>query len=244
MPRVLFEELVAQVGAERYARACEWAWRTGARTGRCGGARSFPGSLETVPHEFTDAWWHGDASLSERLEMGLALYREMPCYANTVPFHGFYGEFSGRDKGRLWDAYRAALEDPDDRMADPVSYSLWVDFFEDAETVEQAWQETTRRDGDRWQRRVARVLDVAGSVPWALKEELFEALCDDARLHEAIFRAIAGSAFDVLGRLGTSAPQWLDRLTLADDTPDLAALRARLRAVPTGGLGEPTGGSS
>lgn len=228
MRGVLFEELVARVGAERYAGACEWAWRTAARTGRCGVGRSWPTSLEEVPHEFADAWWDADASLSERLEAGLALYREMPCYANTVPLHGFYHEFSAGDRDRLWDAYRAALAHPDDRLADPVSYSLWVDFFEDPATVEEAWQETTRPGGEGWERRVSRVLDVAGPVPWPLKEALFESLVDEPRWHPAVLRAIVGSAFDAFGALGPSAGDWLRRLALPDDTPDLPALRARL----------------
>ncbi len=228
---VLFEKLVAQVGAERYAAACAWAWGTAAGTGRCGGARSFPGSLETVPGEFGDAWWDAGASLGERLRMGLALYRAMPCYANTVQLHGFYGEFSPEDRERLWRAYRAALEDPDDRLADPVAYSLWVDFFEDAATVEEAWhQATTAGEGERWERRITRVLDVAGPVPWALKDELFAGLCEQPRLQRAIYRAIAGSAFDVFGKLGPSAGRWLEQLDLPADTPDLAPLRARVGA--------------
>jgi hypothetical protein len=226
---VLFDRLVSAVGAERYAAACAWAWASAAGTGRCGGARSFPGSLQTVPEEFGTAWWDARVPLSERLEMGLALYREMPCYANTVALHGFYSEFSAEDRGRLWDAFRAALEDPDQRLADPVAYSLWVDFFEDAATVEEAWQQTTAGTaGERWERRVVRVLDVAGPAPWALKDDLFARLCDEPRLHPAIFRAIAGSAFDVFGKLGSSAASWLDRLDLPADTPDLAALRARV----------------
>ncbi|MEA2195334.1 MAG: hypothetical protein QOG42_1768, partial [Solirubrobacteraceae bacterium] len=198
-----------------------------------GGARSWPGSLEQVPEEFADAWWHGAASLSERLAMGLRLYREMPCYANTIALHGFYGEFAHADRERLWDAYRSALADEDDRLADPVSYSLWVDFFEDPATVEEAWRQTTRRDVDPWGRRLARVLEIAGPVPWALKEELFAALAAEPRWHPAILRAIAGSAFDAFGALGPSAGEWLARLSLPQDTPDLAALRARL-ALPSG----------
>ncbi len=119
---MLFDELVAEVGPERYLAACQWAWRTAARTGRCGVARSWPGSLEEVPPEFGDAWWRGDIALSERLEMSLRLYREMPCYANTVSLHGFYGQFGADDRRRLWDAYRSALDDADERLADPISY--------------------------------------------------------------------------------------------------------------------------
>lgn len=218
------------MGEERYRDACAWAWETASGAGRCGGLRSWPGRLDEVPHEFAHAWWHSDASLTERLEMGLRLYREMPCYANTMELKSFYGEFGPEDRRMFWDAYRAALDCDDDRLADPVAYSLWVDFFEDPSTVHEAWRETTWRGTEPWERRVARVLDVAGPVPWASKEELFEQLGDQSRWHGPIFRALFGSAFDVYGQIGASARDWLDRLGLAPDTPDLAALRARLAA--------------
>jgi hypothetical protein len=228
---VRFDALVREVGEERYAAACEWAWRTAARTGRCGVDRSWPSSLTEVPHEFSDAWWDGATPLSERLEMALRLYREMPCYANTVELKRFYADFGADEKERLWDAWRAALQSDDDRLADPVSYALWVDFFEDRATVGEAWRATTRRDGaGTWERRLARVLDVAGPVPWELKEALFGELVGDPRWHPAILRALAGSAFDVYGELGASAGAWLARLRLPDDTPDLLALRARVAA--------------
>ncbi len=226
---MLFDALVEEVGEKRYAAACAWAWRTAARTGRCGVDRSWPSSLSEVPHEFSDAWWHGGASLSERLQMGLRLYREMPCYANTVELKRFHADFGDDDRQRLWDAYREALQSADERLADPVSYSLWVDFFEDPATVRVAWRETTRRcDGEPCERRLSRVLDVAGPVPWECKEALFAELVDDPSWHPAILRALAGSAFDVYGDLGASAGAWLARLRLPDDTPDLLALRARV----------------
>lgn len=227
---MLFEAVVADIGEDRYRAACEEAWRTAAGTGRCGGARTFPGAIEQVPHEFADAWWSGDATLSERLGMGLRLYAEMPCYANTIQLRAFYGEYGEDDRLRLWDAYRSWLACADDRLADPVAYSLWVDFFEDEATVLDAWQEVTRRDVAPWQRRTERVLQVAGPVPWPCKEEFFAQVIDDPRLHPAVFRALVGSAFDMTGRLGGSAREWLERLVLPADTPDLPALRARLRA--------------
>ena len=226
---MLFDDVVAQVGADRYRAACENAWATAAGTGRCGGMWSWAAGADDVPQEFSDAWWDADTSLAERLQMGLRVLREMPCYANTMALKSFYEEFGPAEKRALWNAYRAALECDDDRRADPVSYSLWVDFFEDATTVAQAWRETTRRDAEPWARRVERVLDVAGPVPWPLKEELFGQLAGDERWHRAIFRAIAGSALDVYGRLDAlSASAWLRRLRLPEQTPDLQALRAQL----------------
>jgi len=228
---VLFDEIVAKVGPQRYRDACERAWESAAGTGRCGGARSFPGDMQTAPAEFADAWWHGDASLGERLQMALRLYPEMPCYANTVALHGFYWEFDVAQRRLLWDAYRGWLAAGDDRLADPVAHSLWVDFFEDETTVKAAWREVTRTDVAPWERRVARVLHVAGPVPWALKAPLLEELAGDPHHHHAVLRALAGSAFDHLGDLGPGAAGLLERLTLPDGTADLAALRARL-ALP------------
>lgn len=228
---MLFDDVVAQVGPERYGAACEAAWSTGAGTGRCSAARSWPGDLGIVPHEFSDAWWDADASLGERLQMGLRLYREMPCYASTIAFKSFYGHFGADEKRVLWEALRDVLDSDDDRLADPLTYALWADFFEDRATVQEAWRETTRRDVDPWQRRVVRVLDVAGPVPWRLKDALFATLVGEPRFHQAIFRALAGSAFDMYGELEpAAAAAWLARLRLAPDTPDLPALRVRLGA--------------
>lgn len=231
MTPMLFDELVAQVGAERYQEACERAWGTAAGTGRCGGQRSWAGDLQAVPPQFADAWWHGDASLRERLETALRLYADMPCYVNTVVLHTFHGEFGDGERRMLWDAYRAWLSDDDERLADPAAHSLWVDFFEDETTVNEAWREITRRDLAPWERRVARVLHVCGPVPWAHKAGLLEELAAEPRLHHAVFRALAGSAFDPFGDLGSGAAALLERLDLPADTPDLPALRARL-ALP------------
>jgi hypothetical protein len=225
---VLFETVVARVGADRYRAACETAWASAAGCGRCGGQRSWAGSPEDVPHEIQDAWWNAESPLAERLAMGLRVLREMPCYANTMALKSFHEQFGPHEKQALWDAYRAALEAEDDRRADPVSYSLWVDFFEDAATVEEAWREMTARRGASWRRRVERVLDVAGPVPWALKEALFAELVGEERWHPAIFAALRGSAFDAYGDAGPNAREWLARLRLPDDAPDLQALRAQL----------------
>lgn len=226
---MLFEELVARVGAERYDAACRIAWSSAAGTGRCGGVRSWPGDLQFVPHEFADIWWR-DVPPAQCLELSLRLYREMPCYANVMELKGGYDRLDGDEKQTLWDAFRELLGSEDDRLADPLAYALGVDFFEDASTVQESWREVTERDRRPWGRRIERVLDHAGPVPWPLKEELFAQLVDDERFHDAIFRALAGSAFDVYGQLGPSAATWLQQLRLPADTPDLPALRVRLGA--------------
>ena len=220
--------MVEKVGRDRYDRACECAWQTAAGTGGYDQAPEWPDGLADVPHELSDGWYVPDVSLNERLEMGLRLYREMPCYANTMPLKDFYGEFELSERNRMWQAYRDALDSEDDRLADPIAYSLWVDFFEDQQTVDDAWHETTRRDGASWNRRLARVLRVAGPVPWKLKAALFDLLISDVAWHAHLFEAIKGSAFDAYGQIEPEASDWLQRLELGPDIADLAAVRDRL----------------
>ena len=95
---MLFDELVAKVGPQRYREACERARATAAGTGRCGGARSFPGDLQVAPAAFADAWWRADAPLHERLATALRLYADMPCYANTIALHDFHREFGDEER--------------------------------------------------------------------------------------------------------------------------------------------------
>lgn len=158
-----YEEWVVRIGEERYREACRWAWRTAAGTGgeTTGASEPWPRALRDVPHDLADVW-HEGGPIGERLRLALRFYDDMPCYANTMYLKHGYEEFGRAEKAAFWDAYRAALDAVDDRLADPVGYSLWVDFFEDPETVGEAWRETTRRDRVPFDRRLRRVLKNAG----------------------------------------------------------------------------------
>jgi hypothetical protein len=181
-----------------------------------------------VPHDLADVW-HEGGSIGERLRLALRFYDDMPCYANTMYLKHGYAEFGPPEKAAFWGAYRAALDAVDDRLADPVCYSLWVDFFEDLETVGEAWRETTRRVRAPFDRRLQRVLMNAGPVPWMFKDELFGRLCVDQAWHLSIYGALLGSAFDAYGQLeAASARAWLTRIVVPPDTPHLGALQDRL----------------
>jgi hypothetical protein len=66
--------------------------------------------LEDVPHGLSDAV-EGD--------LGFALFRAMPCYANLM-YVGHWGIGPG-----FWAELRALLDDTDSRLADPALYWLW-----------------------------------------------------------------------------------------------------------------------
>jgi hypothetical protein len=165
----------------------------------------------------------------ERLALAMALYRDLPSYAVLMYGTSAYREFSGETRTAFWVAYRVLLADPDARLADPIAYSLWCDYFEDPKTVHEAWCGVDPSTLPR--RGLERLLDVAGPVPWTLKAPLYQRLLPDLSRHQAIFRSLLSSRFDVYGRIdATQALRLLNQLRLTRDTAGLAELRARLEA--------------
>jgi hypothetical protein len=144
---VTYEDLVARVGEARY-RAAVAAAR----------ADDWTDDLREVPFDVHDL-------VEDDLALALRVLGEMPCYANTMTLE---------PAPALWDFYRAALDGDDERLAATIAYSLWVDFYESAATVEEAWRETTREPAP--DARIRRVLAASGPVPYALKAPYFERL--------------------------------------------------------------------
>jgi len=223
------EQFSARVGERRYRDACTWAWKTAAGTGRrCAIHSGWPDGLQSVPHELADLWYE-PTPIAQRLRLGLHLYRDMPCYANTTHLVGFHAEYGAAERSMLWDAYRQALQSASDELADPIAHALFADAFQDERLVQEAWLQTTRRDVEPWERRIERLLAIAGPVPWSLKAALLDELAVQPSWHASIFRALADSTFQSQGQLERRpAARLLDRLTLAADTHDLLALRAHL----------------
>ncbi|MFJ2899691.1 hypothetical protein ACIO87_33090 [Streptomyces sp. NPDC087218] len=137
----------------------------------------------------------------------------------------------------LWDGYRHRLEA--DRDGEAITYSLWVDWFEDHTTAATAFAEVLGNDIDRvvadrseaLLRRARRVLECSGPVPWPVKEPTYRTAVRLPVLHPALFRGLLTSFHDVYGDLEpTAALALLDRLDLPADTHHLAQLRHVLGA--------------
>jgi hypothetical protein len=190
-----YDALVAAVGAERYRAACAAAR----------GTEDWPEDLAMVPHELSDAW---DAD--DPLPLALRLYAEMPCYAHLMYLNQHYGALGGPEQAVIWETYRDALATGDRHVA----YSLWVDFFEDPATVEEAWREIIRADRPHRPERLRATLPIAGPVPWPLKAVLFQELAPDPAWHAGIRDAIDASEADVHGQVDTGdAARWRALLT-------------------------------
>ncbi|MER6098495.1 hypothetical protein ABT154_22080 [Streptomyces sp. NPDC001728] len=137
----------------------------------------------------------------------------------------------------LWDGYRLRLEA--DRDAEAVTYSLWVDWFEDHTTSATAFAEALGNDIDHvvaerseaLLRRARRVLECSGPVPWPVKEPAYRTAVRLPALHPALFRGLRASFHDLYGDLEPGAAlALLDELDLPTDTPHLAELRQVLAA--------------
>ncbi|MFG2332669.1 hypothetical protein ACGFMM_23980 [Streptomyces sp. NPDC048604] len=132
----------------------------------------------------------------------------------------------------LWDGYRRRLEA--DGNAEPLTYSLWVDWFEDRGTAATAFAEVLGNDIDRvvaersepLLRRARRVLECSGPVPWQVKAPVYLVAAREPALRAALFHGLRASYHDVHGDLEPfAALALLDRLELPPDTRHLAELR-------------------
>lgn len=137
----------------------------------------------------------------------------------------------------LWGGYRRRLEA--DRDAEAVTYSLWVDWFEDRDTAATAFAEVLGNDvdhvvaegSDAALRRAGRVLACSGPVPWLVKQKAYDTVVRLPALHVPLFKGLLAGYHDVYGDLEpTAALALLARLQLPADTPNLPELRSVLVA--------------
>jgi hypothetical protein len=188
----------------------------------------------------------GDDRLTpmQRLRTGLGLLDLLDEYWVTVELRNFVTEQADPVvTAAFWAGYRQRLEAVE--PAEQVLYSLWVDWFEDQDTVEVAFSQVAGDDVRRMaarqrlrdlasgplHRRIARVLEHSGPVGWAHKHDVYEAAATVPELRLALFKGLLASYHDVYGDLEpVPAVTLLDRLHLPADTPHLAPLRAVLVA--------------
>jgi hypothetical protein len=196
-------ELAEAVGPEQFRLACEHAWATAAGTGtRLDRDPPWPGGLDGLPHELADLV-EGD------LELAFALYRAMPCYANLM-YIGYWGVGPS-----FWAEMRALLDEPDERLHDPVLYWLWCGPFEGSdEESADAWRKVTAGADDA---RLRRLLRASGPVPWEVKAPLLARLAGQPTWQPVVLSAIEDAAYDYFGRI---------------DVPEARRMLGRLRDVP------------
>lgn len=224
-------DLIEHVGEERFTAARKWAWGTAASTGQSSTTPTEVRPLykpQDVPHDLEELiWtsgehcgWSGSRWRSSFTARCRAMRRSCTRPATTR---------SGTTALELfWDEYRKLISDADDRLAEPIAYSLWCDYFENPDTVEEAWGQMVQ-PGALTDRALQRLLEAAGPVPFRLKQALYDELIADERWHPGIFRSLLHSTIDVFGDVdAVAARDLLACLSLSEDTPGLRELRDKL----------------
>ncbi|MFG1888049.1 hypothetical protein ACGFIR_09270 [Micromonospora sp. NPDC049051] len=203
------------------------------------------GHIERSDNDLAHEWTAvalGDDRLTpvRRLRTGLGLLDLLDEYWVTVELRLFIAEQADPVVTDVfWAGYRQRLEATE--PARQVLYSLWVDWFEDLDTVEEAFSKVAGDDvrdmlarqrlrdlaTDPVHRRIARVLEHSGPVRWTCKHDVYEIATAVPELHPALFRGLLTSYHDVYGDLEPGpALALLNRLHLPADTEHLSPLRA------------------
>lgn len=174
--------------------------------------------------------WDSSLPTNHRIELGFRLFNLFPDYYHfLVPFYHLIrsdGAIAEDEKQLVWRKFAEYLG-ADDQYSDPVGYVLWVDFFEDPETVVETWNGLIKNVNKT---SLSKLLEHAGPVPYELKEPIYKELLADTGNHETIFNSILYSTFDVYGKVDKhKALKLLSELNIDGDTSEYKQLMLKLK---------------
>ncbi|MFD9521755.1 alpha/beta fold hydrolase [Streptomyces sp. NPDC059979] len=214
--------------------AAEGVTRTGEDEWTDGGSEDGRLTSNEVAHAFAGAALRDESlDVEGRLRLGFGLVDLLNEYWVTSEIRSAVQDAEDpRAPRALWDGYRSRLEAPE--VSEALTYSLWVDWFEDHDTAGTAFAEVLGKDVGRLRpgapepllRRARRVLECSGPVPWQAKAPVYRSAALVPALHDALFRAVLSGYHDVYGDLDPGqALGLLGGLEIPADTEHLAALR-------------------
>ena len=152
--------------------------------------------------EMSDKVWYSSMTNIQKILLGFELYETFPSYYHflTPLYHGIRNKeiVDPNEKEIIWKHFMKYLAS-ENYYADPVGYVLWVDFFEDESTVRDTWQGLVNNYADT--KALLRLLEVAGPVPFDLKETHYNSLLVDKENHELIFNSLLHSAYYLYGQI-------------------------------------------
>lgn len=174
------------------------------------------------------------ASPDERMAALLRLYEECPTYAATTRFRRLLtprAQSQSEAAQRFWGAVRRYLLAENSAVFDPMGYSLWVDWFQDLETSEFAWNQLVKDQVAP--RALSRLLIISGPVPWPEKAPLLWHVANHRpELHDDAADAVIFAMVDLFGSCDLA-----DALRLAKSlapAPELAGEMRRRLAIECG----------
>jgi hypothetical protein len=220
--------IIEQVGPEVYERACHHAQQDAMDPNY--GGQQLPRRFDSkIAHKISDLVWESQLSSLEKLELVLQFYDDMPCYAYLMNLNSQFHNLSKEEKNLFWQWVRAQLDSEDTAIKSPLGYSLWCNFFEDPQTVAEAWAKLLKPLPSDIALQM--LLNVSGPVPFDLKKQIYDMLVDKPVWHPYIFQSLLHSQFDVYGKIDKQAArQILQKLNLPENTEHLGRLNEELQS--------------
>jgi hypothetical protein len=181
--------------------------------------------------DISDEIWYSKMKVSHKISLGFQFFEIFPSYYHfLVPFYrGIRNKEISllKHKEIIWSRFIQYLL-AEAYYADPVSYVLWVEFFEDITTVRDTWQGLLSKCHSK--KPLLAMLEIAGPVPFDLKEECYKSLIIDKSTHKVIFNSLLHSAFDFYGNIDNKkASIILDGLSVDTNTENYKLLKGKLR---------------
>ena len=197
--------------------------------GRSGAIKELPKETWNLFFEISDKVWYSSMATSQKIKSGFQLYEVFPNYYHflTPFYHSIRNKevTDSNEKEIIWKHFMKYLAS-ENFYADPVGYVLWVDFFEDQSLVHEAWTGLMKFYDKK---AVLRLLEQSGPVPYELKENLYKTLIKDDESHEAIFKSLFFSAYDIYGQISKGkARDLLKQLNLDRTTENYKLLLKKL----------------
>lgn len=179
--------------------------------------------------------WYSDKSNLDKIDLGFQLFDKFPNYfLFLVPFYRRVRDKdfdSGNEKNLIWKKFMDYLGS-EPYYADPVAYVLWVEFFEDKSTAQETWKGLMNYKSNK--KALLRLIESSGPVPFELKEPVYQKLLTDTKNHNAIFKSLLFSSYDIYGQIDNEKARiLLSKLNVSTDTDDYQLLKKKINAHST-----------
>ena len=179
----------------------------------------------------SDYVWNSNMPVEEKITVGFSLFESFPTYYQfLLPYYHLIRDattIKAEYKELIWKKFMEYLGG-EAYYADPTLYVLWVEFFEDGDTVRETWLGLMAAKSSSTL-ACLRLIQNAGPVPYDLKAPLYVELLKNEEHHPVIFQSLLFSANDAFGQIDKeNAITILDQLKINKTTPEFELLKRQL----------------
>lgn len=139
-----------------------------------------------------------ELNYSGNLDICFELYLRNPTYhILSEMWMDYVNWYTTDEKDVFWSNYVEIINSNNDECKKHVFYSLWVDFFEDTGTQNEAWNRLITANLNK--QAVKELLKHSGPVLFTNKLGLINKYIQDLEMHHSILMCLFGSLHDVFG---------------------------------------------